>query len=76
MKPRPEGFLRHLYGFGATSRDAEIGDYIAELHAYLWGFVWQERPGAAGTLEEVLPERPPRPWSVRRGGVEDGTAVC
>lgn len=55
MKPRPAGFLAHLYTDGASSQDAEVGDYIAELHAYLWGFVRRMQPWASGRLDQYLP---------------------
>lgn len=64
MKPRPEGFLAHLYGSSASSQDAEVGDYIAELHAYLWQYLRRTKPWASGRLDRWLPEAPHVPAAV------------
>jgi hypothetical protein len=55
MKTRPDGFLAHLYGdFNCYEPDTEVGDYIAELHDYLWRVVRAVRPGASGTIDDYL----------------------
>ena len=57
MLPRPDGFLAHLYDIGKPieDRDRQVGRYIAELHDYLWRFVWAAIPGASGNLGDYLP---------------------
>jgi len=54
MKPRADGFLAHLYGDYAAYQDDEVGDYIAELHEYLWRIVRAIRPGATGSIDEYI----------------------
>lgn len=54
MKDRPKAFLAHLYVTGVGTRDDKVGDYISELHGYLWRFVRIVMPGAGGSLNEWL----------------------
>ncbi|MEE9611964.1 MAG: hypothetical protein V3W19_11965 [Desulfatiglandales bacterium] len=50
MKERPEGFLAEEYCPDAS----EIGDYIKELHEYLWRVVYVVLPNAGGRLEDYI----------------------
>ena len=49
MKQRPDGFLKDLY-----NPDTEVGDYVRELHEYLWRFVRVRFPWASGTLDKYV----------------------
>ena len=50
MKKRTDGFLAEEYCPDAT----EIGDYIKELHEYLWRVVRVVLPHAGGNLKDYL----------------------
>ena len=50
MKKRPDGFLAEQY----CPDTSEIGDYIKELHEYLWRVVWTVLPHAGGHLSNYL----------------------
>lgn len=50
MKKRPKGFLADQY----CPDESEIGDYIRELHQYLWRTVNVVLPGAGGRLSDYL----------------------
>ena len=50
MKKRSDGFLRDEL----ISHGSEQFDYIAELHGYLWRFIWVVFPGAGGHIETYL----------------------
>ena len=53
MKKRPAGFLAPYYD-EAADEHAEVGDYIAELHDYLWRVVRVIFPHAQGELGRWL----------------------
>jgi len=50
MKKRSDGFLAEEYCPDAS----EIGDYIKELHEYLWRVVYTVLPNAGGKLNDHL----------------------
>ena len=50
MKNRPKGFLAEEYCPDAS----EVGDYVCELHQYLWRVVWTVLPNAGGHLKDYV----------------------
>lgn len=50
MKKRPTGFLSDEY----CPDKSEVGDYIKELHEYLWRVVRVVLPNAGGRLGDYL----------------------
>ena len=52
MKKRTNGFLEHLYPDGVAP--TEVGEYVNELHNYLWRFVRVEFPFSNGDLAKYL----------------------
>ncbi len=50
MKDRSKGFLADEY----CPDVSEIGDYISELHGYLWRVIYVIPPNAGGKLQDYL----------------------
>lgn len=62
MKKRPKGFLAE----DKIEHDSEIFSYVAELHDYLWKFMWAASPGCSGNLDDMIDEALLRAQKIRK----------
>ena len=56
MKKRPYAFI----GEDEIDHNGEIFDYIQELHEYLWRFIRAVKPGASGTIDDLID------WAIKK----------